>query len=135
MRTIEQLVADVGVFIHHLLSPETLSVVITLGGLGWRLIVVIKRNFNKEQNKMMKSINCHFDKLQKENNLAYRDMQKEILRLQILEGIDANRLSPSEVRYFYDKYKKFGGNSFVTERVHKYLSEIEKEKDNDKADS
>ena len=135
MRTIEQLVADVGVFIHHLLSPETLSVVITLGGLGWRLIVVIKRNFNKEQNKMMKNINCHFDKLQKENNLAYRDMQKEILRLQILEGIDANRLSPSEVRYFYDKYKKFGGNSFVTERVHKYLSEIEKEKDNDKADS
>lgn len=135
MRTIEQLVADVGVFIHHLLSPETLSVVITLGGLGWRLIVVIKRNFNQEQNKMMKDINGRFDKLQKENDLAYRDMQKEILRLQILEGIDAKRLSPSEVRYFYDKYKKFGGNSFVTERVHKYLAEIEKEKDNDKADS
>ena len=135
MRTIEQLVADVGVFIHHLLSPETLSVVITLGGLGWRLIVVIKRNFNQEQNKMMKDINGRFDKLQKENDLSYRDMQKEILRLQILEGIDAKRLSPSEVRYFYDKYKKFGGNSFVTERVHKYLAEIEKEKDNDKSDS
>ena len=85
--------------------------------------------FNKKrdasQKKFNDELNARFDKIEEDNLESYRDMQKEILRLQILEGIDGKRLSPSEVRYFYDKYKSVGGNSFVTEKVQKYLKEIE----------
>lgn len=140
MKTIEQLGADLVLFLHHLLSPETLGMVVTLGGLGWKLIDSIKKNFKADQTKMGTELGLRLDAMEKANKEAfetlelhhsdaYRDMQKEILRLQILEGIDAKRLSSSEARYFYDKYKTFGGNSFVTEKVHRYLEEIEGDDD------
>ena len=109
--------------------------VVTLGGLGWKFINSIKKNFNHQQKEFVDEIGQRLDHMEKHNTEAYRDMQKEILRLQILEGIDVKRLSPSEVRYFYDKYKAFGGNSFVTEKVHKYIEEIEGGSDNAKSNS
>ena len=120
--------------------------VITLGGLGWKFIDSVKKNFKKNQLELVAKLEARLDRIEKQNQQAfmdteahnkdaYHDMQKEILRLQILEGIDAKRLSPSEVRYFYDKYKAFGGNSFVTEKVHKYLEEIEGGSDNAKSNS
>lgn len=66
--------------------------------------------------------------LDKKQEAAYRDLQKEILRLQILEGIDSKRLSKSEVEYFYDKYKSFGGNSFVSGAVRDYVNKLEDKK-------
>lgn len=147
MITVEQLGADVVVFLHHLLSPENLSIVLTLSGLGWKLLQIIKKMNDEEKKQMLDKIsnqqeleelskqrmidkiNERLDTVSKENSNAYRDMQKEILRLQILEGIDVKRLSQSEVQYFYDKYKSFGGNSFVTEKVHSYLRELEEDND------
>lgn len=120
--------------------------VVTLGGLGWKFIDSIKKNFNHQQKELVDKLGQRLDHMEKHNTEAfenieahnkeaYRDMQKEILRLQILEGIDVKRLSPSEVRYFYDKYKAFGGNSFVTEKVQKYLEEIEGGSNNAKSNS
>lgn len=58
-------------------------------------------------------------------------LEVEILRLQILEGMDSERLSKSELLYFYDKYQKLGGNSFVEQKVEDYIENLEMEmKDN-----
>ena len=123
--TIEQLVADLLTFTHHLLSPDTLSVVAVVCGAVWKLLDRFNKKQNASQQKFQDELTKRFDKIEEDNKESYHDMQKEILRLQILEGMDAKRLSPSEVRYFYDKYHAFGGNSFVTEKVKKYLEEIE----------
>lgn len=99
-------------------------VAVVLGAV-WKLLDHFNKKQNASRQKFKDELNSRFDKIEDDNLASYKDTQKEILRLQILEGIDVNRLSPSEVRYFYDKYKSFGGNSFVTEKVHKYLKEIE----------
>lgn len=56
-----------------------------------------------------------------------KDMKVEILRVQILTGIDTHRFSRSELSYFFDKYKALGGNSFVEDKCHDYLEKMEKE--------
>ena len=112
-------------FVRHLMSPDTLSVVAVVFGAVWKLLDRFNKKQDASQQKFKDELNARFDKIEADNLSDYKDTQKEILRLQILEGIDAKRLSPSEVRYFYDKYKLLGGNSFVTEKVHKYLEEIE----------
>ena len=53
-------------------------------------------------------------------------VEKEVLRLQLLEGMNSYRLSPSEVSFFYDRYTALGGNSFVSGRVKEYLEEYPK---------
>jgi len=114
-------------FVRDLLSPDTLSVVAIVFGAVWKLLDHFNKKQNASQQKFNDELNARFDKIEEDNLASYNDTQKEILRLQILEGIDVNRLSPSEVRYFYDKYKSVGGNSFVTEKVHEYLKEIERD--------
>lgn len=112
-------------FVRHLLSPEELSEAAIVLGAVWKILDRFNKKREASQKKTNDELNARFDKIEEDNLESYRDMQKEILRLQILEGIDGKRLSPSEVRYFYDKYKSVGGNSFVTEKVQKYLKEIE----------
>ena len=123
---------DLGVFLRHLFSPETLSAVLAVGSVAYK---VFKAQATKDAEERRKAQACQdeaFEKVKqqisefkKESQDQYGDVQKEILRLQILEGIDAHRLSESEVRYFYDKYRAFGGNSFVTAKVHAYLESLE----------
>ena len=117
-------------FVRHLLSPDTLSVVAVVFGAVWKLLDRFNKKQDASQQKFKDELNARFDKIEEDNLESHKDTQKEILRLQILEGIDVHRLSPSEVRYFYDKYKSFGGNSFVTEKVCKYLKEIEGDDNN-----
>lgn len=104
----------------------------------WRFYKVLKRNIQEESKENLKPLEEKIDKaleaiadVKKDNIAGNKDTQKEILRLQILEGMDANRLSESEVRYFYDKYHKVGGNSFVTAKVKKYLDDLHKESEED----
>lgn len=78
-------------------------------------------------NASLKTLQERMDKLDLMTDQRLDDVEKEILRLQILEGINSNRLSPSEISYFYDRYKELGGNSFVTAKVKKYISDYEKE--------
>lgn len=89
----------------------------------WRFYGVIKKNFQEESQKNLQPLECKIDEALE----AVNNTQKEILRLQILEGIDSHRLSESEVEYFYDKYHKVGGNSFVTAKVNKYISDMREE--------
>ena len=50
-------------------------------------------------------------------------IQRDILRLQIITGINSGRLSMGEVTMLYDKYKANGGNSYITRIVDDYLEE------------
>ena len=104
----------------------------------WRFFKAIKQNVKEDSKETLKPLEDKIDKslqaiaeVRSENIKSTRDTQKEILRLQILEGIDSHRLSESEVRYFYDKYHKVGGNSFVTAKVKQYLKDLEKDSEDD----
>lgn len=94
----------------------------------------MKRNMKEDSRKNIKPLEDKIDKaleaindVKSDNINSTRDTQKEILRLQILEGMDTHRLSESEVRFFYDKYHKLGGNSFVTAKVNQYIKDLRKE--------
>lgn len=99
----------------------------------------MKRNMQEESKKNLKPLEDKIDEaleaiadVKSDNIKSTRDTQKEILRLQILEGMDTHRLSESELRYFYDKYHKVGGNSFVTSKVNQYLKDLgEEHEDNE----
>lgn len=106
----------------------------------WRFYKAMKRNIQEESKNNLKPLEDKLDKaleaiedVKSDNIKSTRDTQKEILRLQILEGMDTHRLSESELRYFYDKYHKVGGNSFVTAKVNQYLKEFEEEREDDEA--
>lgn len=98
----------------------------------------MKRNIREESKKNLKPLEDKLDEaldaiaeVKSDNIKSTRDTQKEILRLQILEGMESHRLSESELRYFYDKYHKVGGNSFVTAKVRQYLKDLEEESEED----
>ena len=131
MTTIDQLANDIVAFLRDLLTPATLGIVISVGGLGYKLFKSISTKIEKGRLKTVSNITDQLTEMKNNHSRDYADLQKEILRLQLLEGIDSKRLSASEVRYFYDKYKRFGGNSFVSSAVKDYVKELE-EKENER---
>lgn len=136
---VEQLIIDIGTLFRHLFSPEILSVVVTLSGIGYKLFQSITKRIRKDQATMTESFQLEFDKINcKLKDLSnavetrnketkeiadahYRENQKEILRMQLLDGMHDKRLSPTEAQYFYEKYKAVGGNSFVTAKYEDYI--------------
>lgn len=125
---------DIGFFINHLFRPDTFAIVTALGGIAWRVANNIKKKTEEDRKVWLAYITEQIDSIKvsiKQNaetaDESYHDLQKEILRLQLLDGMDANRLSQSEAQYFYDKYKNMGGNSFVTAKVADYIERKEKE--------
>lgn len=119
------LVRDLASLLNHLFTPETFGVVVTTGGIAAGLYKMMKKGVNSINDKTLEKVNS----LVESNNSRIDDIEKEILRLQLLEGMNSNRLSPSEIAYFYDRYKALGGNSFVTARVQQYLHDWEVEQE------
>mgnify|MGYP007073537448 FL=1 len=50
-------------------------------------------------------------------------IQRDMLRLQIITGINSGRLSVGEVTMLYDIYKAKGSNSYISRVVNDYLEE------------
>lgn len=115
------LIRDLVSLLNHLFTPETFGVVVTTGGIAAGLYKMMKKGVGSLNDKTLEKVN----ELVKANSDRIDDVEKEILRLQLLEGMNSNRLSPSEIAYFYDRYKALGGNSFVTARVQQYLHDWE----------
>ena len=69
----------------------------------------------------MAALSLKLDRLENSYKESMETLQTDVLRLQILDGIDSNRLSVSEVLFLFDRYKSLGGNSFVDDRVKKYV--------------
>lgn len=108
-------------------APETFSIAVTFGGIFWKFAASIKKQMDKKDTEFMTSVDSRLQAIEDSSEAAHKDMRMEILRLQILDGIDAERLSISEVEFFYDKYKALGGDSFVTSKVEEYVQKLKGE--------
>lgn len=115
------LIRDLGSLLNHLFTPETFGIVTAVGGIAVGLFKTVKKGVSSLNDQTLEKVNDLIEK----NSARIDDIEKEILRLQLLEGMNSNRLSPSEIAYFYDRYKALGGNSFVTARVQQYLHDWE----------
>ena len=104
-----------------ILRPENVATITLVWGLLYKGIKLMNKKLDANQDATIEAINTKLDTLEKNQKDSIETLQKDVLRLQILDGIDSNRLSTSEVLFFFDRYKALGGNSFVDERVKKYV--------------
>ena len=103
------------------LRPENVATIALVWGLLYKGIKLMNKKLDANQDATIEAINTKLDTLEKNQKDSIETLQKDVLRLQILDGIDSNRLSTSEVLFFFDRYKALGGNSFVDERVKQYV--------------
>ena len=106
-----------------LLNPVTissLSVYVTsivfAGRWAWKKL-------EAKQNEDLVNMKTDIKDLSDNVNDSMRTIQRDMLRLQIITGINSGRLSMGEVTMLYDKYKANGGNSYITRVVDDYLEE------------
>lgn len=132
---LEQLGWDIGLFFHHLFSPETLTTVIAVGTIMYQIIKKLQCDQKRAAQKDRDALNKRLKSIEVDAKNGRDDLMKEVLRLQLLEGMDTKRLSSSEVHYFYDKYRAAGGNSFVSSLVNEYLNDLGEDDSDDKTDN
>ena len=104
-----------------ILRPENVATIALVWGLLYKGIKLVNKKLDANQDATIEAINTKLSTLEKNQKESIETLQKDVLRLQILDGIDSNRLSTSEVLFFFDRYKALGGNSFVDERVKQYV--------------
>ena len=104
-----------------ILRPENVATLALVWGLLYKGVKLMNKKLDANQNATIEAINTKLNSLEKNQKESIETLQKDVLRLQILDGIDSKRLSASEVLFFFDRYKALGGNSFVDERVKQYV--------------
>lgn len=110
-------------FFQWLLNPVTissLSVYVTTIGLAGRWAW---KKLEAKQNEDLVNMKTDIKELSDNVNESMMTIQRDMLRLQIITGINSGRLSMGEVTMLYDKYKANGGNSYITRVVNDYLEE------------
>lgn len=118
---IEELTISIGKFVLLLLRPENVATLTLVGGLLYKGVKLINKKLDANQDATLSALSLKLDALEVSHKDSMDTLQKDVLRLQILDGIDSKRLSESEILYFFDRYKALGGNSFVDARVQNYL--------------
>ena len=118
---IEELTISIGKFVLLLLRPENVATLTLVGGLLYKGVKLINKKLDANQDATLSALSLKLDALEVSHKDSMDTLQKDVLRLQILDGIDSKRLSESEILYFFDRYKALGGNSFVEDRVKKYV--------------
>ena len=106
-----------------LFNPATissLSLYVTTIGLAGRWAW---KKLEAKQNEDLVNMKTDIKDLSDNVNDSMRTIQRDMLRLQIITGINSGRLSMGEVTMLYDKYKANGGNSYITRVVDDYLEE------------
>ena len=121
MVSIEELIEIVGRLVATALRPENVATIALVWGLLYKGVKLVNKKLDANQDATIVAINTKLNTLEKNQKDSIETLQKDVLRLQILDGIDSNRLSTSEVLFFFDRYKALGGNSFVDERVKQYV--------------
>ena len=106
-----------------LFNPATISslslYVTTIGFAGrWAW-----KKLEAKQNEDLVNMKTDIKDLSDNVNNSMRTIQLDMLRLQIITGINSGRLSMGEVTMLYDIYKANGGNSYITRVVDDYLEE------------
>ena len=118
---IEELTISIGKFVLMLLRPENVATLTIVGGLLYKGVKLINKKLDATHDATVSALSLKLDNLESSYKESMETLQKDVLRLQILDGIESNRLSVSEVSFFFDRYKELGGNSFVDDRVKKYV--------------
>ena len=121
MVSIEELIKEAGRFVAMILRPENVATIALVWGLLYKGVKLMNKKLDANQDATIEAINTKLSTLEKNQKESIETLQKDVLRLQILDGIDSNRLSTSEVLFFFDRYKALGGNSFVDDRVKQYV--------------
>ena len=106
-----------------LFNPVTissLSVYVTTIGFAGRWAW---KKLEAKQNEDLVNMKTDIKELSDNVNDSMMTIQRDMLRLQIITGINSGRLSMGEVTMLYDKYKANGGNSYITRVVDDYLEE------------
>ena len=111
-------------FFKWLLNPMTIS---TLSVYGASIGIAGRWAWKKleaKQDRDIATMKSDIKDLSNNMNDSMMMIQRDILRLQIITGINSGRLSPCEVTMLYDQYKDKGGNSYISRIVNDYLEEI-----------
>ena len=106
-----------------LFNPATissLSVYVTTIGFAGRWAW---KKLEAKQNEDLVNMKTDIKDLSDNVNDSMMTIRRDMLRLQIITGINSGRLSMGEVTMLYDKYKANGGNSYITRVVDDYLEE------------
>lgn len=118
------------VLLYWLLSPEVLSQIGVYIGVGASIVGFGAKVFTRLWNKLEKKQNEEIDGIKNAISaltLSFQEMQqtqeRDFLRLQIVTGIQSERLSIAEVLALYDSYTQKGGNSYITRVVNDYIEE------------
>lgn len=116
--------------LYWLLSPEVLSQIGVYIGVGASIVGFGAKVFTRLWNKLEKKQNEEIDGIKNAISaltLSFQEMQqtqeRDFLRLQIVTGIQSERLSIAEVLALYDYYTQKGGNSYITRVVNDYIEE------------
>jgi len=99
---------------------STLSVYATSIGVAGRWAW---KKLEAKQNEDLANMKSDIKDLSNNMNDSMLMIQRDMLRLQIITGINSGRLSVCEVTVLYDQYKDNGGNSYITRIVNDYLEE------------
>ena len=106
-----------------LFNPATISslsvyvtTVVFAGSWAWKKL-------EAKQNEDLVNMKTDIKALSDNVDDSMMTIQRDMLRLQIITGINSGRLSVGEVTMLYDKYKANGGNSYITRVVNDYLEE------------
>lgn len=99
---------------------SSLSVYVTTIGFAGRWAW---KKLEAKQNEDLVNMKTDIKDLSDNVDDSMRIIQRDMLRLQIITGINSGRLSMGEVTMLYDKYKANGGNSYITRVVDDYLEE------------
>ena len=110
-------------FFKWLFNPVTISslsayvtTIVFAGRWAWKKL-------EAKQNEDLVNMQTDIKDLSDNVNDSMKTIQRDMLRLQIITGINSGRLSMGEVTMLYDKYKANGGNSYITRVVDDYLEE------------
>lgn len=110
-------------FFKWLLNPATissLSVYMTTIGVAGRWAW---KKLEAKQNEDLVNMKSDIKDLSKNVDDSMTTIRRDMLRLQIITGINSGLLSVGEVTMLYDKYKANGGNSYISRVVNDYLEE------------
>lgn len=110
-------------FFKWLLDPVTISSLsIYMTSLGFAGRWAWKK-LEAKQNEDLVNMKSDIKDLSDNVNDSMMTIQRDMLRLQIITGINSGRLSVGEVTMLYDIYKAKGGNSYISRVVNDYLEE------------
>lgn len=81
------------------------------------------KKLEAKQNEDLVNMKSDIKDLSKNVDDSMTTIRRDMLRLQIITGINSGLLSVGEVTMLYDKYKANGGNSYISRVVNDYLEE------------